>query len=38
MWDAAPRRWRLVDSQLGERHLAHYRIGFDPFDVLDRTT
>jgi hypothetical protein len=32
-WDASQRRWRLVDRQLSERHLAHYRIGFDPFDV-----
>jgi hypothetical protein len=32
-WDAAQGRWRLVDPQLSERHVAHYRIGFDPFDV-----
>ncbi len=32
-WDGGQRRWRLVDPQLSERHLAHYRIGFDPFDV-----
>jgi hypothetical protein len=32
-WDTAAGRWRLVDPQLGERHVAHYRLGFDPFDV-----
>jgi AraC-like DNA-binding protein len=26
-------RWRLADPELSERHLDHYRIGFDPFDV-----
>jgi AcrR family transcriptional regulator len=32
-WDAGERRWRLVDPELGERQRAHFRIGFDPFDV-----
>jgi len=32
-WDGGEGRWRLVDPELGERHVAHYRIGFDPFDV-----
>jgi hypothetical protein len=32
-WDSAERGWRLVDVQLSERHLAHYDIDFDPFDV-----
>lgn len=32
-WDAAQRRWRLADAQLSDRHLAHYRIDFDPLDV-----
>ncbi len=32
-WDADQRRWRLVDPELSERHVAHYRIGFDPLDV-----
>jgi hypothetical protein len=32
-WDAGQHRWRLADPQLSEHHLAHYRIGFDPFDV-----
>lgn len=32
-WDAAQGRWRLVDAQLSERHVAHYRIPFDPLDV-----
>jgi transglutaminase superfamily protein len=32
-WDAAERRWRLVDPELGERQRAHFRIDFDPFDV-----
>ena len=32
-WDSGERRWRLVDPELSERHLAHYQIGFDPFDV-----
>lgn len=32
-WDAAQRRWRLVDPELSERHVAHFGIDFDPFDV-----
>jgi len=32
-WDAAAGRWRLIDAQLGPRHLAFYRITFDPLDV-----
>jgi hypothetical protein len=32
-WDASQQRWRLTDPQLSERHLAHYHIDFDPFDV-----
>ena len=32
-WDSGQARWRLVDPGLSERHVAHYRIGFDPFDV-----
>jgi hypothetical protein len=32
-WDASEGRWRLVDAQLSARHVAHYRVGFDPFDV-----
>jgi hypothetical protein len=32
-WDAAQRRWRLLDPELSERHVAHFEIGFDPFDV-----
>jgi transglutaminase superfamily protein len=32
-WDAGQHRWRLADPELSERHLDHYRIGFDPFDV-----
>jgi len=32
-WDSGERRWRLVDPELSERHVAHYQIGFDPFDV-----
>jgi transglutaminase superfamily protein len=32
-WDAEQRRWRLLDPELSERHLAHFKIGFDPFDV-----
>jgi hypothetical protein len=32
-WDAGQRRWRLLDPELGERQRAHFRIGFDPFDV-----
>jgi hypothetical protein len=32
-WDAGQRRWRLVDPELSERHVAHFRIDFDPFDV-----
>jgi hypothetical protein len=32
-WDARQSRWRLLDPELSERHLAHFKIGFDPFDV-----
>ena len=32
-WDAAARRWTLLDPELSERHLAHFKIAFDPFDV-----
>jgi hypothetical protein len=32
-WDAGQYRWRLLDAQLSERHVAHYRVGFDPTDV-----
>jgi hypothetical protein len=32
-WDARQGRWRLLDPELSERHLAHFKIGFDPFDV-----
>jgi AcrR family transcriptional regulator len=32
-WDAGSGCWRLLDAQLSERHVAHYRIGFDPTDV-----
>ena len=32
-WDASQRRWRQVDPQLSQRHVAHYRIDFDPLDV-----
>jgi len=32
-WDAAQRRWQLLDPELSERHVAHFKIGFDPFDV-----
>lgn len=32
-WDARHARWRLLDPELGERHVAHFKIGFDPFDV-----
>jgi hypothetical protein len=32
-WDVGRSCWRLVDPQLSERHLTHYRIGFDPLDV-----
>src|SRR5262249_3684004 len=31
--DHDERRWRLVDPELSQRHLDHYRIRFDPFDV-----
>jgi len=32
-WDAGERRWKLLDPELSERHVAHLKIGFDPFDV-----
>lgn len=32
-WDAAAGRWRLIDAHLGARHLAFFRIVFDPLDV-----
>jgi transglutaminase superfamily protein len=32
-WDAHQDRWRLVDAELSDRHLATFKIGFDPFDV-----
>jgi hypothetical protein len=32
-WDSSEHRWRLVDPELSERHIAGYRIGFDPFDA-----
>jgi len=32
-WDARQSRWKLLDPELSERHLAHFKIGFDPFDV-----
>jgi Transglutaminase-like superfamily len=32
-WDSGEHRWRLVDAQISEQHVAHYRIRFDPFDV-----
>ncbi|HET7343400.1 MAG TPA: transglutaminase-like domain-containing protein [Methylomirabilota bacterium] len=32
-WDERERRWRLLDPELSERHVAHYTIGFDPGDV-----
>jgi hypothetical protein len=32
-WDARQGRWRLLDPELGERHIAYFKIGFDPFDV-----
>jgi len=32
-WDAGHGQWRLLDPELSERHVAHFRIGFDPFDV-----
>ena len=32
-WDASARRWKRLDPELGERHLAHFKIAFDPFDV-----
>lgn len=28
-------RWRRVDAQLDDRHLAHYAISFDPMDLPD---
>jgi len=32
-WDARQNRWRLVDPELSPRHVAHFKIGFDPLDV-----
>jgi hypothetical protein len=32
-WDARQRCWRLLDAELSERHVARFKIGFDPFDV-----
>jgi Transglutaminase-like superfamily len=32
-WDARQDRWRLVDPELGPRHVAHFKIDFDPLDV-----
>ena len=32
-WDAGQRRWRLVDPELSPRHVAHFKLDFDPFDV-----
>jgi hypothetical protein len=32
-WDAGQNRWRLVDPELSDRHVAHFKIDFDPFDV-----
>ena len=32
-WDARQGRWRLVDPELSERHVAHFKIDFDPLDV-----
>jgi Transglutaminase-like superfamily len=32
-WDAGQGRWRLLDAELSQRHVAHFRIGFDPTDV-----
>jgi hypothetical protein len=32
-WDAGQRRWRLLDPELSGRHVAHFKIAFDPFDV-----
>jgi len=32
-WDTGQRRWRLLDPELSERHVAHFKIGFNPFDV-----
>jgi len=32
-WDATARRWKLLDPELSERHLAYFKIDFDPFDV-----
>ncbi len=32
-WDARQGRWRLLDAELSERHVARFKIGFDPFDV-----
>lgn len=26
-------RWKLLDPELSDRHVAHFKIGFDPFDV-----
>jgi hypothetical protein len=32
-WDERQGRWKLLDPELSERHLAHFKIAFDPFDV-----
>lgn len=32
-WDAGEQRWKLLDPELSDRHVAHFKIGFDPFDV-----
>ena len=32
-WDAGQHRWRLVDPELSARHVAHFKLDFDPFDV-----
>ena len=32
-WDPAARRWKLLDPELGERHLTYFKVDFDPFDV-----
>ena len=32
-WDAGQQRWKLLDPELSDRHVAHFKIGFDPFDV-----
>ncbi|HOE65484.1 MAG TPA: transglutaminase-like domain-containing protein [Candidatus Hydrogenedentes bacterium] len=32
-WDAAQRRWVLVDAQIDDLHRAAFRIAFDPYDL-----